>query len=448
MTAIVFLLVGLMIGAATGYLYFQLRQNRSQYVPMEQYQQVVEQSMQWQIENGRLAERVQYLTEEQNQILRQLEEERQQKAQLSAELARSQTTLEYLKQKLNEEKKEIEALQDKFKSEFKNIANELLEDKSKRFTEQNQQKLNEILNPLSESIKKFEKKVEEAYEKELRDKISLREEVKKLFELNQKISQEANNLTKALKGDIKKQGNWGELILEKVLERSGLTKDIEYKIQYSTTNEDGQRIQPDVVVLLPDKKHIIIDAKVSLVAYHNMINTDNEESRQKYLQEHVQSVRNHIKNLHEKNYTTAVDLYSPDFILLFMPIESSFSIAVQADHELFHYAWDRKIVIVSPSTLLATLRTIASIWKQERQTRNAMEIARQSGALYDKFKGFIDDMTTIGKKIDEAKSTYENAMSKLYKGSGNIIRRIEEIKKLGARTEKNLPQSLIDRATE
>ncbi len=223
-----------------------------------------------------------------------------------------------------------------------------------------------------------------------------------------------------------------------MLERSGLVKDQEYRLQFSTSNDDNKRIQPDAVILLPDNKHIIIDAKVSLIAYEAFSNATEEEDKERLIKEHVASVRNHVKILSEKNYQTSGDFNTPDFVLLFIPIESSFSVAVQADHEVFNYAWDRKIVIVSPSTLLATLRTIASVWKQERQTKNAIEIAKQSGALYDKFVGFLEDMDKIGKSIDGSRNAYEAAINKLYKGSGNLVKRAQEIEKLGAKTTKQI----------
>lgn len=341
-------------------------------------------------------------------------------------------------------KSELENINKKYTTEFENIANKILEDKSKKFTDQNKTNLDIILNPLKEKIKDFENKVEKAYKTESDERITLKAEIKNLIDLNKQVSEDANNLANALKGENKKQGNWGELILEKVLERSGLVKDQEYRMQYSTNNDDGKRIQPDAVIMLPDNKHIIIDAKVSLVAYEACVNTVNEEEREKFIKEHLLSVRSHIKLLSEKNYPSSPDLNTPDFVLLFIPIESSFSIAVQADQEMFNFAWDRKIVIVSPSTLLATLRTIASVWKQERQTKNAIQIAKDSGALYDKFVGFLEDMDKIGKSIDSSKTAYENAFNKLRTGSGNLIKRAEDIQKLGAKTTKQIASKFIE----
>ena len=347
-------------------------------------------------------------------------------------------------EKLNEQKTEIEKIQTQFRIEFKNLANEILEEKTKKFTEQNKSNLGEILTPLKEKIQEFEKKVETTYEKELRNTISLKEEVKQLFELNQKISTEANNLTKALKGDVKKQGNWGEVVLEKILEKSGLQKGIEYETQTSARNDSHELIRPDVVINLPNKKHIIIDSKVSLIAYDSFVNTENQEERNKYLKQHLESIKNHIKGLSEKNYQSAQLFDTPDFILLFIPIESSFSLAIQADIELFNYAWDRKIVIVSPSTLLATLRTIESIWRHEKQTKNAIEIARQGGSLYDKFEGFLKDLEKLGNQLKTLSGTYDEAHKKLSTGKGNLIGQVEKLKTLGAKTGKSLPEKYLD----
>jgi len=351
-------------------------------------------------------------------------------------------------EKLDTQKKELEEIQTRLKTEFKNIANELLEDKSKRFTEQNKVNLEGILNPLRDRIKDFEEKVDKTYKADSSERISLKEQLKHLTELNKQVSEEANNLAKALKGDSKKQGNWGEMILDKILERSGLVEGEGYEKQVSINTEEGKRYQPDVVIKLPDNKHIIIDAKVSLVAYNACVNADNETEKEKFLKEHLLSVRSHIKGLSEKNYHESSQFDTPDFVLLFLPIESSFSIALQADNELYQFAWDRKIVLVSPTTLLATLRTVSSIWKQEKQTKHAIEIAVKAGSLYDKFTLLINDLIDVGKKMDAAKTSYGDAMSKLHSGSGNLVKKVEEIKKLGAKATKTLPQQLLERSEE
>ena len=367
---------------------------------------------------------------------------------LTRDLATQTAVNKSLEEKLFTQKGELDNLQKTFTKEFENLANRILEEKSQKFAEQNKTNIGNILDPLKEKIKIFEEKVEKSYNTEAAERNSLKGEIKMLVTLNKQISEEANNLAKALKGDTKKQGNWGEIILERILERSGLQKGIEYEMQVSSTTEEGRRVQPDAVINLPDRKHIVIDSKVSLVAYEAFINAQTDEDQERNLQVHIVSVKNHIKGLSEKKYQTLDQLNTPDFVLLFMPIESSFSIAVQADNELFNFAWERKIVIVSPSTLLATLRTIASIWKQERQTKNALEIAKQSGDLYDKFVGFAEELISVGRKMNEAKISYDDAMKKLSTGKGNLIRRAETIKELGAKTTKDIPQSLVERANE
>jgi DNA recombination protein RmuC len=356
------------------------------------------------------------------------------------ELATLKTVNENLAEKLDNQKTEIETLQKRLTAEFENIATKILKERSDEFSVSNHKNLSEILNPLKERIQDFEKKVDETYKNELRDKISLSEEVKALARLNTRISEEANNLTKALKGDVKKQGNWGEVVLERVLERSGLTKGQEYEREEVVDGADASVQRPDVIIHLPDNKHVIIDSKVSLVAYERLMSAETDDHRVAYLKDHVNSLRSHVKLLSEKNYQNAQNLNTPDFVLMFLPIEASFSVAVQGDSDIFAYAWERKIVIVSPTTLLATLRTISSIWKQENQTKNAQEIARLSGALYDKFIGFAEDMAKIKTNIDRTSGAYDDAMKKMKDGSGNIIRTAEKIKELGAKTgNKSLP---------
>lgn len=384
-------------------------------------------------------------TEELQSIQLQLNEQIKLANQYALEVATLKNQNENLLEKLNNQKQEIEDLQKRLTTEFENIASKILKERSDEFSVSNHKNLSEILNPLKEKIQTFEKKVEETYDKELRDKISLREEVRKLTELNTRVSEEANNLTKALKGDVKKQGNWGEIVLERVLERSGLVKGQEYEREEVIEGMDHQVQRPDVIIHLPDNKHIIIDSKVSLVAYERMASAETEEEQNAHLKEHIGSLRSHIKLLSDKNYQNAQNLNTPDFVLMFLPIESSFSCSVQNDSELFSYAWDRKIVIVSPTTLLATLRTIASIWKQENQTKNAQEIARLSGTLYDKFIGFAEDMSKIKANIDRASVSYDDALKKMKTGNGNIIRTAEKIKELGAKTgNKALPTAFED----
>lgn len=353
-----------------------------------------------------------------------------------------------LEELMKNQKDDLETLEERFRIQFENVASKILKQNTVDFSETQQKSMTELLNPLKEKINIFEKRVEETYEKGLKDQTDMRAELKKLYELNSRISLEANNLTKALKSDSKQQGNWGELVLERILERSGLTKGEEYDREVATTNDAGASIRPDVVVRLPEDKHIIIDSKVSLVAYEKAVNTDDETERQSHIKEHVASIKRHVKLLADKHYQSSPSLHTPDFVLLFVPVESSFALAVQQDGELFNLAWDNKIVIVSPSTLLATLRTVSSIWKQEQQTRNVQEIARQGGALYDKFVNFYTDLEKVGKKMDEAKDAYVASMKKLYDGNDNLVRKAERLKELGARSKKELPKNLRDRAGE
>jgi DNA recombination protein RmuC len=342
----------------------------------------------------------------------------------------------------------INELQQRFKVEFENIANRVLEDKSARFTAQNRANLDLIINPLKDNIKAFEEKVERVYKTESDERNVLKGVITQLMDQSKLISEEAGNLTRALKGDSKKQGNWGEVILERILERSGLVKDREYRLQVSLSNTDGNKLQPDVILDLPDDKHIVIDAKVSLLAYERLLSAENEIDREVFMKQHLLSIKTHIQGLSGKNYHELYQINSPDFVLLFMPIESSFGIAVQQDAELFNYAWDRKVVIVSPSTLLATLRTVASIWKQERQNRNVLEIARLSGSMYDKFVGFLSDMESIGKNIRQSQDAYDKALNKLSTGAGNLSSTSEKIRKLGAKATKQIDTKFLDLNTD
>ncbi|MFW0714528.1 DNA recombination protein RmuC [Pedobacter sp. N23S346] len=384
------------------------------------------------------------LKEEQQRLIDELQGERDRLADANRELESTRSFYLAEKEKLAEQKLSYEQSQEKLNKDFELIANKILDEKSTRFVEQNKTNLDLILNPLKENIKAFEEKVEKVYKAESDERNILKGVISELQIQSKLIQEDANNLTKALKGDSKKQGNWGEVILEKVLERSGLVRDQEYRIQASLISADGSRFQPDVVIDLPDDKHLIIDAKVSLVAYERSVSAETDEAREGYVKAHLVSIKNHIQELSAKNYHELYKINSPDFVLLFVPIESSFSVAVQKDAELFNFAWDRRVVIVSPSTLLATLRTIASMWKQERQNRNVMEIARLSGSMYDKFVGFVSDMENIGKHIKNGQDAYDKALNKLSDGSGNLVNTSEKIKKLGAKATKQIDMKYLD----
>lgn len=383
-----------------------------------------------------------------SEMIKEREEIRREKDFLNTELTRRNAEYENLQLKNTSQKEEVEKLQEKFTKEFENLANKILDEKSNKFTEQNKENIKNILNPLQEKINTFEKKVEQTHKESIDYHAALRQQIVGLKDLNEQMSKEATNLTKALKGDSKMQGNWGELVLERVLEKSGLEKDREYFVQQSFTLDNGQRVMPDVVIYLPDNKKMVIDSKVALTAYERYINEENEELRAAHLKEHIVSLKRHVDQLSEKSYQDLYDIESPDFILMFVPIEPAFAIAINQDNKLYNQAFEKNIVIVTPSTLLATLRTIDTMWNNEKQQRNAIEIARQAGALYDKFEGLVKDLTGVGKKIDDAKKDYSAAMNKLVEGRGNLITSVEKLKKMGAKAKKSLPEAVIKRATK
>lgn len=394
-------------------------------------------------EKSLFQERLSALQQENNSLEDKLKTQISKSEDLATGLAVAETDKKYLKEKLETQVKELEDMQKKLTMEFENIANKILKSNTMEFTRLSQKNVGDILNPLKEKIKSFEDTVRETSIQEAKDNTSLMNELKSLRELNAQISEDASNLTNALKSDSKKQGNWGEIILERVLERSGLNKGEEYDIQESLRSEAGELLRPDVIIKLPDNKHIIVDSKVSLTAYEAFVNSELPEDKEKFLKQHIESVKNHVKGLGDKNYQNSPNIDSPDFVLLFIPIESSFSVVVKADIELFNYAWSKNIVIVSPTTMLATLRTIASLWKQEKQTRNALEIADQSGKLYDKFVSFLVDLEKMGNQMNTLKNTYDDAHNKLKSGKGNIIGKVKQLKKMGAKASKEIPAKYI-----
>jgi DNA recombination protein RmuC len=365
---------------------------------------------------------------------------------LTVQLTKKETDFDNLYERMREQRQETEELREKFTKEFENLANKILEEKSTKFTEQNRENMKNILSPLQEKIHLFEKKVEDTHKESIDYHAALRQQILGLREMNEQMSKETLNLTKALKGDAKMQGNWGELILERVLEKSGLEKGREYYVQQSHVTDEGSRIQPDVVINLPDGKKMIVDSKVSLVAYERYVNEEDDPLRAVHLKDHVNSLKRHVDQLSEKNYHDIYQIESPDFVLLFVPIEPAFACALNEDTTLYNRAFERNIVIVTPSTLLATLRTIDSMWANQKQQENAYEIARQAGALYDKFEGFIADLIMVGKRMEEGKKAYEGAMGKLVDGRGNIITSIEKLKKMGAKAKKSLPENILNRA--
>ncbi|KAA0242288.1 MAG: DNA recombination protein RmuC [Chlorobiota bacterium] len=399
-------------------------------------------------ESGRVEERSVILERERSTLENNLNSERQKVLELNSKLSALQSDYNNLQQKLTEQKAEVEELQQKFTKEFENLANKIFKEKADEFSKQSKTNLSEILNPLKEKINEFQSKVEETNKESIDRFASLRQQLTSLKDMNQQITQEAKNLTEALKGQSKTQGNWGEFILESILEKSGLVKGREYVVQESLTSESGKRLQPDVIIKLPENKSIVVDSKVSLIGYEKYISEEDEHQKQLGLREHINSIRSHIKNLSGKNYQNLYQLESLDFVLMFMPIEPAFALAVQNDQAIFNDAFEMNIVIVSPSTLLATLRTISSIWRQENQNKNALEIARQSGDMLDKFTAFVEDLLTVGKGLISVKDNYDKAMNKLTDGRGNLISRAEKIKELGAKTSKSLPPAILNRAKE
>jgi DNA recombination protein RmuC len=393
-------------------------------------------------------EKTNMLSSDNASLKKEIENKNNSLLEVSKKLASRESDYQHLTAKLNEQKTEIEKLQERFTIEFRNLANDILEEKTKKFTEQNKTNLDQLLKPLSEKIKDFEKKVEETYDKEAQQRFSLKEEVKRLAELNQIVSREAQNLTRALKGESKTQGNWGEVILESILEKSGLVKDREYFLQKSFTTEEGQRMQPDVVVKYPGDRSIVIDSKVSLTSYERLTSATEPEEKESALKEHLLSIKRHIDELGAKAYQTLYELKTLDFVMMFLPIEPAYMVAIQSDPGLWNYAYEKRILLISPTNLIAALKMVESMWRQEYQNKNAEEIARQSGALYDKFEGFMNDLIEIGKRLDSTKEYYKNSMNKLSEGKGSLVARVENIRKLGAKTKKNLPKNLLDRTGE
>jgi DNA recombination protein RmuC len=429
-------IVALAIGVFIGKLLFSAKSQSEKSFLDEKLNNIKEQ---YQIEKSDWDTKLQQVIEEKETI-------RNEKESINIQLTKKEVDFENLWQRNQEQKEDVEKLQEKFTKEFENLANKILDEKSSKFTEQNKENMKNILSPLQEKIQLFEKKVDDTHKESIDYHAALRQQILGLRDMNIQMSKETLNLTKALKGDSKMQGNWGELILERVLEKSGLEKDREYFVQQSHTNGEGNRVFPDVVINLPDGKKMIVDSKVSLTAYEKYINEEDDSLKNGFLKEHVSSIKRHVEQLGDKNYQDLYQIESPDFVLLFIPMEPAFALALNEDTTLYNKAFEKNIVIVTPSTLLATLRTIDSMWANQKQQENAFEIARQAGALYDKFEGFVADLIKIGKKIDESKVEYQGAMNKLVDGKGNLITSVEKLKKMGAKAKKALPDSILNRA--
>ncbi|MFK7933426.1 MAG: DNA recombination protein RmuC [Saprospiraceae bacterium] len=430
---ILFLLIGLIAGGLIGWLIARLQQKSvlsaaeiaERYVARELYVNV-------QMQLEQLQQQFQLRDEENRDLSNQLR-------------SQEQITLN-LEEKLRSQREEVATLQEQSRIQFENIANRLLEEKSQKFTLQNRTQLNDVLSPLREKIKEFEDGLHRKFREESHDRISLKEEIKHLRSLNEQLSQDANNLAAALKGDNKTQGDWGEYQLEMLLTKAGLTKDVHFRTQNSFRNREGKQQRPDFIINLPEEKHLVIDSKVSLVAYDKYFNAETPELQKRYLQQHLRSVRQHVQDLSSKRYQDLYQINSPDYLLLFIPIEPAFALCTQQDAKLFDDALDKNIVIVTTSTLLATLRTVSYIWKQEKQKKSVLEIARQSGLLYDKLVGFVTDLQQVGQRLDATQATYHAAMNKLQtstKYGDTVLGRAEKIRQLGARTSKRLPKELL-----
>ncbi len=362
--------------------------------------------------------------------------------QLKAELSKVETQKANLQEKLDKQSIEFDEIRKKSLTEFENIANKLFEEKTTKFSKQSKENIEQLLNPLKENLQEFKKKVEETYDKESKQRFSLEENIKELVLLNQQISKDATNLTNALKGQAKTQGNWGEMILESILEYSGLIKDRQYFVQSSFIDENGKRKQPDIKIKYPDNRYVIIDSKVSLVAYEQFANCDDMEEQKIHLNNHIKSIKNHIDNLSSKEYEELDKAL--DFVFLFIPIEPAFITALQYDNQLWNYAYSKRIVLMSPTNLIATLRVIADVWSKELQNNNAREISKRGGQLYDKLQGFVSDMEGIEKFLTKATESYNSAMNKLSTGRGNVLRQAENLKRLGVSTKKQLPEKYLN----
>ena len=431
------LIIGLIAGAVIGFLIAKIYLSG---------QQTDNQDLK--ISNATMANTNERLEQECTSLKEELTKEREAHQQELKSSTEWKSKFQSLEEKLNEQQSEYEKLQEKFTKEFELVANKILEEKTSKFTEQNKENLDSILSPLKERIKEFQEKVETNNENSVKRTSALEQQLKTLRELNQEITQETKNLTQALRGDSKTQGNWGEVQLEMILEKAGLEKDIHYTKETNLKTEDGSNQRLDYIISLPDGKKLILDSKVSLTAYSKYIDSESDEEKNGYLRQHIESVNNHVKLLGGKDYQKLHDINTPDYVLMFVANEPALTLALKEDQGLFEKALDKNIVVVSTSTLLATLRTISYIWKQDLQNKNAEEIARQAGNLYDKFVGFTEDLLKLGDQMNTASKTYHAAMNKMVEGSGNITKRIQDLKKLGVNPSKNIDQRLIDRSEQ
>jgi DNA recombination protein RmuC len=425
-------ILGVLVGGLITWLVLRTRQEKA-------YQTGLREGS---ADTEKLRERVNQLDQQLQDTKQERDEIQVERDQANTEKARLETKNENLREKLADHKEEVENLQKQFSDRFENLANDILDKKSAKFTKQNEENIEQLLEPLQEKIETFQQKVEDTHKEDLKERATLKEKIQQLSELNQEMTTQAQDLVQALEGQSKTQGDWGEMILERLLEESGLTKGREYLVQESMETEDGNQVRPDVVVRLPDERHIVIDSKVSILAYRRFVSAENDDERNEQLKKHVASVRSHVKNLSSKNYHQLHEGGSPDFVLLFVPVEPAFAKALQESDGLYNEAFNQNVVIVSPTTLLATLATISNIWKQEYQNQNAQEIAKRGGRLYDKFCLFAEALEDVGKRIQQTQDSYSTAMNRLQDGQGNLVRQAEMLRELGADTSKQLPGSV------
>jgi len=355
---------------------------------------------------------------------------------------------EELTTRLAEQDERLEEQQDRLRDQFENLANDILEEKAQKFTKQNAENLDQLLNPLQEKMEAFKKTVKETYEEGLEKRSRLEQKIEQLTELNQEVTEQASDLTEALEGQSRTQGEWGEMILERILEESGLQEGREYETQVSETDGQGNRLRPDIVVQLPDDRYVVVDAKVSLTAYRRFVSADGEEERTDHLDDHLRSVRTHINGLADRKYGRLYGDRSPDFVLMFVPIEPAFAVTLEHDDTLYQDAFDQNVIIVSPTTLQATLATISNIWRQERQNQNAREIAERGGRLYDKFVLFAEALEEVGNRLEQAQESFHTARKRLTDGRGNLVRQVEMLRDLGAENSKQLPDALEQEALQ
>ncbi len=429
---IVYLLTGLLTGFIMGVLYTRNKSQKNEedkskinFVSIELYQ----------TEKNRV-EKIEEENKEMHQYI----------GDLKADVSARDANIMHLKQKINTEGERLLEQQKQLEFKFEQMANKILEQKSEKFAHQNQKNIDQILKPLGDKIKSFEQSVEDKYVKDQESRAGLAKQISMLQVANQKISQDAINLTRALKGDSKTQGDWGEFQLEVLLEKSGLKKDVHFRTQNSVKDQEGNQKRPDCIIDLPDNKNLIIDSKVSLTSYEQCVNANSEEDKKRYLKLHIDSIKNHIRDLASKDYPKLYSINAPDYVLMFVPIESALTSGLQEDSEIFNLALSKNIILVSTSTLMATMRTVSFIWQQENQKKNVLEIARQSGAMYEKFCGFVSDLEAVGKALETANKKYDSAQNKLHSGRGNLISSVEKIKQLGAKTTKSISKDLLDKS--